>query len=50
MERRLGRLWPAGRKGGGDPLGAKLIFQILFSDKFQISVFKYHFDQENDFF
>jgi hypothetical protein len=30
--------------------GEKMIFQIPFSIDFQISVFKYYFEQENDFF
>jgi hypothetical protein len=33
-----GRLWPAGQIGGGSPLGEKIVFQILFSNKFQITV------------
>ena len=32
------------------PVKRETIFQILFSMNFQISVFKYHFEQENDFF
>jgi hypothetical protein len=43
-ERELGRLWAAGRKGGGGPISAKMIFQISFSNKFHISVFKSHFE------
>jgi hypothetical protein len=44
-EKNTGWLWPAGRIGGGGPLGEKMIFQISFSNKFQIP-----FEQENDFF
>jgi hypothetical protein len=31
-------------------LGEKLIFQFSIFNKFQITVFKSHFEQENDFF
>jgi hypothetical protein len=38
------------RKRGGSPLGEKRIFKFPFLNIFQISDFKYHFEQENDFF
>jgi hypothetical protein len=33
-----GRLWPTGQIGGSGLLGEKIVFQILFSNKFQITV------------
>ena len=39
-----------GRKRGGGPVREKWNFSILFLRKFQIAVFKYPFEQENDFF
>ena len=39
-----------GRKRGGGPVRGKWKFSILFLRKFQKAVFKYPFEQENDFF
>ena len=39
-----------GRKRGGGPVRGKWKFSILFLIKFQKAVFKYPFEQENDFF
>ena len=46
-----GRLWQAGQKRGGGPLKQRtFFFQFSFSINFQITVFKYYFEQENDIF
>ena len=39
-----------GRKRGGGPVRGKWKFLFLFLRKFQKAVFKYPFEQENDFF
>jgi hypothetical protein len=46
----LSRLRLMGQKGGGSLEGEKNIFKFSFSINFQISVFKSHFEQENDIF
>ena len=47
----LGRLRLAGQKRGGGPLKQRtFFFQFPFSINFQITVFKYYFEQENDIF
>ena len=47
----VGRLRLAGQKRGGGPLKQRtFFFQFPFSINFQITVFKYYFEQENDLF
>ena len=47
---RPSRLRPWAEKRGGGPRKEKSLFEIMFSINFQIPVFKYHFEQENDIF